>query len=25
MYTSGYANRSSSFPTTTHNAARTAT
>ncbi|EEL4915345.1 cell division inhibitor SulA, partial [Salmonella enterica subsp. enterica serovar Typhimurium] len=23
MYTSGYANRSSSFPTTTHNAART--
>ncbi|EAM8571467.1 cell division inhibitor SulA [Salmonella enterica] len=25
MYTSGYANRSSSFPTTTHNAAHTAT
>ncbi|ECG8590373.1 cell division inhibitor SulA [Salmonella enterica subsp. salamae] len=25
MYTSGYANRSSSFPTTTHNAARAAT
>lgn len=25
MYTSGYANRSSSFPTTTHNAARATT